>query len=198
VADVRARGLTSGDVGYAYLLRALAEGGRSDVIFDMNNQSGKPGYGYQLKMGATSLTEAWNADRRSSQNHFMLGQILEWFYRGLAGIGSDATAAGYKEIILKPAVAGDITWVKARYDSVRGPVVSEWKRAGRQFTWQVKVPANCSATVYVPAGDAAGVTEGGRAAGQSAGVQFLRMDGTAAVYKVGSGDYTFVSEITPS
>ena len=63
VRDVRQHGnaLTAGDVGYRYLLRALADGGRSDVIFDINNQSEKPGYGYQLKMGATSLTEAWNA-----------------------------------------------------------------------------------------------------------------------------------------
>jgi len=61
VADVRGRGnaLTAGDVGYRYLLRALADGGRSDVIFDMNNQSEKPGYGFQLAHGATSLTEAW-------------------------------------------------------------------------------------------------------------------------------------------
>ena len=59
VRDVRAKGLTAGDVGYRYLLRALADGGRSDVVFEMNNQSDKPGYGYQLKQGATSLTEAW-------------------------------------------------------------------------------------------------------------------------------------------
>jgi hypothetical protein len=59
----RGNALTAGDVGYRYLLRALADGGRSDVIFDMNNQSDKPGYGYQLAHGATSLTEAWDADR---------------------------------------------------------------------------------------------------------------------------------------
>ena len=81
VRDVRARGnaLTAGDVGYRYLLRALADGGRCDVIFDMNNQSDKPGYGLQLKKGATSLTEAWDAGRSSSQNHFMLGQIRNGF-----------------------------------------------------------------------------------------------------------------------
>jgi alpha-L-rhamnosidase len=75
VKDVESRGnaITAGDVGYRYLLRALADGGRSDVIFTMNNQSDKPGYGYQLKKGATSLTEAWDARRSSSQNHFMLG-----------------------------------------------------------------------------------------------------------------------------
>ncbi len=55
VEDVSRRGnaLTAGDVGYRYLLRALAEGGRSDVIYAMNNQSERPGYGYQLKRGAT-------------------------------------------------------------------------------------------------------------------------------------------------
>src|SRR6185369_15474302 len=75
VNDVRSRGnaITAGDVGYRYLLRALADGGRSDVIYAMNNQSEHPGYGYQLKQGATSLTEAWDAGRHSSQNHFMLG-----------------------------------------------------------------------------------------------------------------------------
>src|SRR5258707_382297 len=93
VQDVRNRtnSLTAGDVGYRYLLRALAEGERSDVIFDMNNQSDRPGYGLQLKKGATSLTEAWDARRSSSQNHFMLGKIMEWFYHDLAGLQCDPT-----------------------------------------------------------------------------------------------------------
>ena len=64
VADVHGKGLTAGDVGYRYLLRALASNGRSDVVFAMNNQLDKPGYGYQLRQGATSLTEAWDARRR--------------------------------------------------------------------------------------------------------------------------------------
>ena len=117
VADVRRHGnaITAGDVGYRYLLNALAEGGRSDVIFDMNNQSSKPGYGYQLKMGATSLTEAWDANRSSSQNHFMLGQIMEWFYAGLAGIAPDPAGPGFKRILLRPQPVGDVTWVKCSY-----------------------------------------------------------------------------------
>ena len=101
VADIRQRGnaFTSGDVGYRFLLRALAMEGRSDVIFDMNNQSEKPGYGYQLKMGATSLTEKWDASVGSfgSQNHFMLGQINEWFFNDLVGIAPDPLAPGSRQ-----------------------------------------------------------------------------------------------------
>jgi hypothetical protein len=195
VADVRARGnaLTAGDVGYRYLLRALADGGRSDLIFDMNNQSENPGYGYQLARGATSLTEAWDANRNSSQNHFMLGQINEWFYHDLAGIQCDPEGAGFKRIIIKPAVVGDLTWARADYDSVRGRITSRWKRTGGRLSLGVSIPANTTASVWVPAKDAVSVTEGNLPAGRSPDVRFLRMADGCAVYAVGSGDYSFAS-----
>ena len=197
VKDVQDRGnaLTAGDVGYRYLLRALAEGGRSDVIYAMNNQSEKPGYGYQLKQGATSLTEAWDAGRASSQNHFMLGQIMEWFYRDLAGIGCTPEGAGFKKILIQPTVTGDLTWVKASYNSIHGVIVSDWKREGGQFALDVTIPANTTATVYVPARQPSKVTEGTSPANRSPGVKFLREETGRAVYQVGSGRYVFRSEL---
>jgi len=193
VRDVRAHtnALTAGDVGYRYLLRALADGGRSDVIFDMNNQSDKPGYGMQIKKGKTSLTEAWNGG--SSQDHFMLGQIQEWFYHDLAGIGCDLAGPGFKKIIINPQPVGDITWVKASYKSIRGPIVSDWNRDGDRFTLNVTIPANTTATVYVPARSAEVVTESGKPAAKSQGVKFLRMDNDRAVFAVESGQYAFIS-----
>lgn len=200
VKDVRERGnaVTAGDVGYRYLLRALADGGRSDVIYEMNNQSEKPGYGYQLQQGATSLTEAWNADRRSSQNHFMLGQINEWFYHDLAGIRCDPEGPGFRKIIIKPAIVGDLTWVKASYDSVRGPIRVAWKRDAQQFELGVSIPTNTTATVHVLAPDSQSVMESGKSALWSSGVKFLRMENGAAVFAVGSGDYFFaVAKVKP-
>jgi hypothetical protein len=195
VHDIRARGnaLTAGDVGYRYLLLALAEGGRSDVIFDLNNQSDKPGYGFQLKKGATSLTEAWDARRDSSQNHFMLGQIQEWFYHDVAGIGGDPAGPGFKKIIIYPQPVGDLTWARASYDSIRGKITSDWKRAGGKFTLNVTIPANTTATVFIPAASAETVTEGGKPAAQSGGVKFLRMENDRAVFEIESGAYTFGS-----
>jgi hypothetical protein len=195
VADVQSRGnaITAGDVGYRYLLRALADGGRSDVIFDMNNQSDKPGYGYQLKMGATSLAEAWNADRRASQNHFMLGQIMEWFYHDLAGIGCNPAGPGYKKILIRPQPVGDVTWAKANYESVHGKITVDWKRTDGSLTLKATIPANTTATVYVPAKLESKVTESGVAAERSAGVKFLRRENDRMVYAVSSGDYEFRS-----
>lgn len=182
VRDVRSHdnGLTAGDVGYRYLLRALADGGRNDVIFDINNQTNKPGYGMQLAKGKTSLTEAW--DGGSSQDHFMLGQIQEWFYHDLAGIQS--AGDGFKQIILAPHPVGDVTWVKARYDSIRGPIVSDWKQADKIFRLNVSIPANATAEVYVPATKTSDVKV-------PAAAKFLRTEPGAAVYKIGPGHYTF-------
>jgi alpha-L-rhamnosidase len=193
VQDVRAHdnANTAGDVGYRYVLRALADGGRSDVIFEMNNQTDKPGYGMQLKKGKTSLTEAW--DGTHSQDHFMLGQIQEWFYHDLAGIQNAPGSAGFKQIIINPQPVGDITRAKASYVSIRGPIESEWKRDGDKFTLSVTIPANTTATVYVPAKSADAVTESGRPAGQSEGVKFLRMEKDRAVFAVAAGKYAFAS-----
>ena len=200
VRDVRQRGnaLTAGDVGYRYLLRALAEGGRSDVIFDINHQSDKPGYGYQLKMGATSLTEAWNADRRSSQNHFMLGQIIEWFYHDVAGIGTDPAGPGFKKVVIRPEPVGGLTWAKASFDSIRGKITSHWTKDGSLFTLSVTIPPNTSATVFVPARSAAHVTEAGLIATQRAGVRFLRQEEERAVFEVTSGRWEFQSPVQGS
>ena len=135
----------------------------------MNNQSEKPGYGYQLAHGATSLTEAWNAGRGSSQNHFMLGQIMEWFYHDLAGIQPDATGPGFGKVIVRPSPVGDITWVKASYESPRGPIKVAWRHTDHAFTLDVSVPPNTSATVYVPT------------------------DGNVKAHVIGSGDHHFTS-----
>jgi alpha-L-rhamnosidase len=195
VRDIRARdnALTAGDVGYRWVLRALADGGRSDVIWQMNRQSDKPGYAYQLKKGATSLTESWNARRGSSQDHFMLGQIQEWFYHDLAGLQDAPGSAAFKHIVIAPQPVGDLKWVCACYDSLRGRMISAWKRTGKTFRLQVAIPPGTSATIYVPASSPDRVTENGRPASQSKGVFFLRMEGGCAVFEIESGSYHFES-----
>ena len=193
VEDVRNRGnaLTAGDVGYRYLLRALAQEGRSDVVFDMNHQSQKPGYGYMLERGATSLTEAWDARRDSSHNHFMLGQINEWFYHDLAGIQNDSLGAGFKRIRIKPSLVGDLTFAEARYDSIRGPISSSWRKQGSQFTLKTRIPPGATATVFVPSREDSRIEIVGELQRRIAR-SLPRQDG-CAVYFVPSGTYEFRS-----
>lgn len=191
VKDVQEKGLTAGDVGYRYLLRALADGGRSDVIFELNNQSLKPGYGMQLAKGATSLTEAWDAGRDSSQNHFMLGQINEWFFRNLAGIQFDPEHPGFRHVLIRPTPVGDLIWAGADYDSVRGRISSWWKRSGKEFTLDVSIPPGCTATVTLPAKDPSSVKEGGKPAHRSPGVLGMNESQGGVSLEITSGTYRF-------
>ena len=193
VRDVRAHGngTTAGDVGYRYVLRALAEGERSDVIFDMNHQSERPGYGYQLARGATSLTEAWDANPHSSQNHFMLGQIIEWFYGDLAGLAPDPAGPGFARVRIHPQPVAGIAWAKAAHLSPRGRVSVAWRREGNAFLLDVEIPPNASAEVSIPAADVSHVQEGGRPARRAPGVRFLRQAKDRVVLSVDSGTYAF-------
>jgi hypothetical protein len=195
VQDIRARGnaVTAGDVGFRFLLLALAQGGRSDVIYDMINQDDKPGYGYQLKQGATSLTESWDANHGASHNHFMLGQIIEWFYRYLVGIDMDPSAPGFKRVVIRPQPVGDLTWAQGTYESIRGPISVRWERQQEQFILKVTIPANTRATIHVPTGPNSNVMENGLPASQSEGVTFLRQAGDRTLYAIESGSYQFES-----
>ncbi|MEJ0001219.1 MAG: family 78 glycoside hydrolase catalytic domain [Verrucomicrobiota bacterium] len=190
VRDVQAKGLTAGDVGYRYLLRALADAGRSDVVYALNNQSDKPGYGYQIKLGKTALTEGW--DGTQSQDHFMLGQINEWFFHDLAGIQGDPDGPGFRKIIIHPAVVGDLSWVKASYDSISGTISSEWKRDGATISLHVTIPLNTTAVIWVPAGDPKSVH---LESASSASAPFLKSEDGYALYQAGPGTYDFTASL---
>ena len=123
----------------------------------------------------------------------LAGNLDAWFYQTLGGINNDPAQPAFKQIIIKPMPVGDLTWVKAHHDSLYGRIVSNWKREGRKLTMEVTIPANTTATVFVPAKDATGVTESGKPADKVEGVKFLRMENSAAVYGVGAGTYRFES-----
>lgn len=192
IKDVEAKGYaTAGDIGFRYLLLALAQAGRDDVIYRLINQDEKPGYGYQLKLGATALAESWHASLGASHNHFMLGQITEWFYQRVAGIAPDPEAPGFKHAIVRPQPVGDLTWVEATQRALPGDYCVRWERAAGKFALRLTVPANASATIYLPTRDASAVREGGRPLAQTSGVKFVRAEGDRAVIEVASGVYSF-------
>ncbi len=184
--------LTAGDIGYRYLLRALEEAGRSDVIYKMNAREDVPGYGYQLARGATALTESWPALRFVSNNHMMLGHLMEWFYSGLAGIRQAKGSTGYETVVIDPQPVGGIAWVKAFYRSVHGEIRSDWEIKEGKLTLSVTVPANTEALVYLPARDLEQVTESGRPLEKGRGIRSFENEGEKLKIRTGSGKYVFV------
>jgi alpha-L-rhamnosidase len=194
VKDIRDRNnsLTAGDIGYRYLLCVLHEAGRDDVIFDMNSRSDVPGYGYQLAKGATALTESWAARPENSNNHFMLGHIMEWFYRGILGIDQTQKSIAYKEIIIKPEAVGDLTSAKGSYESVYGRIVSDWKKENNSFQLKAEIPANTTAIIYLPATKDSEIFESDISVEKNKAIRFLGFEKNKAKFSVGSGVYNFL------
>lgn len=185
---------TAGDVGFRYLLRALADAGRNDVVLGILTQREKPGYAFQLAKGATSLTESWDANLGSSHNHFMLGQATEWLYHDLLGIAPDPEQPGFEHVLLKPAPVGDLQWVEGHYDSVRGRIAVRWARKDGSFLYQVKLPANTTATLRLPckAGTQPRYSE---AAGEAGHVRQSARGDDWMELKLVSGEWKFETEL---
>ena len=188
----------TGLIGGQWLMRVLTANGRPDLAYTIATQSTYPSWGYMVEKGATTIWELWNGDTAdpamNSGNHVMLvGDLGIWLYENLAGIKSDPDQPGFKHIIMRPEPVEGLAFARASHRSPYGLIASDWQKKDGAFCWNITVPANASATVFVPAKAIASVTEGGKPAAQARGVQFLRMEPGRAVFTVGSGSYSFQS-----
>ncbi|MBN2613703.1 MAG: family 78 glycoside hydrolase catalytic domain [Bacteroidales bacterium] len=185
------KALTAGDIGFHYLVRALTAGGESQLLFEMNNRDDVPGYGYQLKKGATALTESWPALEIVSNNHLMLGHLMEWFYSGLAGIGQEDNSTGYKNIVIKPAIVGDLSSASTTFHCPYGEIKSGWKLDKETLTLQVKIPANTTALIYLPVKENSKILENNIPVNRIKDLIFIGRHQDYAIYRTGSGNYNF-------
>lgn len=184
--------LDTGMHGSMFLLRCLNEARRDDLIFLVTNQKTYPGWGYIIDQGGTTMWERW--DGELSQIHSTLLAAGEWFPRGIGGIQPDEAHPGFQRVIIDPRPVGDLTWAKTSYDTIRGPVSSEWRKEGERLQVNLEIPANSTALLRLPARSAEAITESGHPANGSEGVHLLDSSAGLAVFEVASGAYQFVSE----
>jgi alpha-L-rhamnosidase len=185
--------LSTGFVSTPYLLQLLADLA-PELGWAMTAARDYPSwYGMTVGSDQDLLKETWAGGQALMPS--LGGNLAAWHYQALGGIRPDPAGPGFKKTIIKPNVVGDLHWVESAYDSVHGRIVSHWHRRDRQLVLEVTIPANTTATVFVPAQDATGVTESGQPAAQAQGVKFLRREGKAALYAVGSGTYRFQSAL---
>jgi alpha-L-rhamnosidase len=183
-----------GTIGLAPIVRALVEGGRDDLLWQVVQEDAYPSYGHFMAptaanpQGFTTIGERWT--RGSSKNHMILAQIEEWFHEGLAGIRKAEGSLQYREIVIKPRPVGDLTFARGSYRSPQGLIRSEWIKEDDRFELTVEIPPNTSAEVWVPRVYENEVPPPERAT-------FLGIEGSYAVYQVGSGIYTFASAGPP-
>jgi len=200
--------MTTGFLGTRPLLPVLSDAGRDDLAGRLLQSRRFPSWGYEIVNGATSIWERWNSYTlengfgeagMNSFSHYSFGAVCQWMFQYLAGI--DTKGAGYKHIVIRPRPAEPgsnpqhdaIGWVEAGYDSIRGRIVSKWRRKEGTFELEVSIPANTTGTVYLPASRIEGVTESGRSLAESTGVGAVTVVDDHLEIEIGSGNYRFIS-----
>jgi len=144
--------LDVGLLGQKAILNALSENGYADVVYRVASQETYPSWGWWIKNGATTLYENWNIDSKQdiSMNHIMFGEIGAWMYKALAGIKPDPEQPGFQNILIKPNFVEGLHHVESTYNSVKGIIQSKWSVNKNTVTYSLTIPANTTATFYVP------------------------------------------------
>lgn len=188
--------LTTGFIGTPYLNLVLSDNGYDDIAYKLFEQTAYPSWLYPVLQGATTIWERWNSYTiingfgpvdMNSFNHYSYGAIQEWMMAYSAGIQRDEQCPGYKHILLQPRIGGSCDYIRAHYNSVYGRIESGWEKQKKGYTYKAVVPANTTATLYLPMGK----TRVGKPASHPAGATFVDYKDGNAIYELTSGTYQF-------
>jgi alpha-L-rhamnosidase len=197
--------LMTGFIGTAWISKALSDNGYGDIAYKLLQQESYPSWLYPVNQGATSIWERLNSytiengfggnNSMNSFNHYSFGAVGQWMMAYSLGIQRDEP--GFKNFILQPdpEPTGQMTWATGYYDSMFGRINSSWKVDNGILTYTATVPANTTATLYLPAGSAKAVKEGGKDVNNIKGITFIKFENGKAVYELKSGSYEFVSNL---
>ena len=203
--------LSTGFIGTGTLNQTLSQFGASNTAYDLLLQRGNPSWLYSIDQGATTIWERWDSytiekgfkdDSMNSFNHYSYGAVSEWMFRFMCGIETDERSPGFKHFILQPMPdtrstlpqgQDHITSADAKYNSYYGDIKSAWlMRPDGNLAYTATVPANTTATLYLPLADNTDVVyEGTVKAKKANGVKFIKNENGKAVYELTSGTYSF-------
>lgn len=193
--------LTTGFLGTPYLCEVLSRFGYDDIAYKLLLQKTYPSWLYPVTMGATTIWERWDGEKPDSTfenpgmnsfNHYAYGAIGDWMYRKMVGIDTYEDGVGYKHIRIKPHIGGGFTFASASLDTYYGKVSNSWKIENGNLSMDVEIPANTTATVFVPAKNADAIKESGKALSQVNDIKVKEVEDGYVVLELGSGVYHFV------
>ena len=153
--------ISTGFYGTGKVLPALTKTGKIQEAYAMFEQTEYASWLYPVVNGATSIWERWNGytiengfsgnNGMNSFNHYSAGACGEWMVNYQIGIMNDEENPGFQHFILQPTPGGSFTYVNGAYTSVYGRIESNWTAEDGVLTsYETVVPANTSATLYLP------------------------------------------------
>jgi alpha-L-rhamnosidase len=192
--------LSTGFLGTPYLCHVLSRFGYANVAYRLLLQDTYPSWLYPVKMGATTIWERWDGIKpdgtfetptMNSYNHYAYGAIGDWMYRVIAGIDTKTEGPGYKQIVIKPTIGGNLQNAAADYETNYGKVSSHWKLDTGNFSLDVEIPANTKATIYIPSNNGNTILESNKPIASEPEIKLADPVPGYIVVNVGSGIYHF-------
>jgi len=195
--------LMTGFIGTASLNEALSSNGHHEEAYKLLQQKTYPSWLYPVINGATTIWERLNSytlengfggnNSMNSFNHYAFGAVGSWMYNYVIGIQRDEP--GFKKFILTPTPdpTGEMTWVKGHYDSMYGKIESGWTIDGDTMIYDITVPPNTSAKLFLPAISESGFQETGSSTEQPQGWKLNGYEDGRVIMTLGSGKYQFES-----
>ena len=192
--------LTTGFLGTPYICHVLSRFGYSDIAYKLLLQETYPSWLYPVKMGATTIWERWDGIKpdgtfqvptMNSFNHYSYGAIGDWMYRVMVGLDTYEDGPGYKHIKIQPHIGGGFTNAAASLKTYYGVLSSSWKIEADKIVMEMEIPANTTATIYIPATSAASVTENNVLVSAVKNITITGTENGYVIAKVGSGKYRF-------
>ncbi len=151
--------LATGFLGTPYLLEELTKAGYTKLAYTLLLNTQYPSWGYMVTHGATTMWERWNGDKMrddpsmNSYNHYAYGAVADWMFRYAAGIDATPMDAGFHTVVLHPVFDERLGHLSFDYDSVYGPIHSDWKMTLHRATWHLTIPANTTGWLPLSATD---------------------------------------------
>lgn len=145
--------LDTGFLSVPYLLDVLCDAGYKRLAYKILYQEECPSWLYEVKMGATSVWESWQAilpDGKCtfvSLAHYAYGCVGNWIYRNIVGIR--CLVPGYKRVEIAPDFECGLESAEGGYHSIYGEIRCGWKKTGDKIVVEVAVPFNTEAQVFL-------------------------------------------------
>ena len=184
--------LSTGFLGTPFLLPVLSKYGYDSLAFNVLLQDTPPSWLYPVKMGATTIWERWEAlhpdgtPDSTSFNHYSYGAVGNWLYSTIAGINTDESHTGYKHSVIRPHTGGGLTYATGELLTPYGKLSSHWQWDGDDLLLDLEIPANTTATVYVPTADDKNILEANTPA-----INIKGRERSHILLELGSGAYHF-------
>jgi alpha-L-rhamnosidase len=195
----------TGFLGTKHVMLALSKYGYDDISYKIFQQTEYPSWGYSVENGSTSIWERWNSytkddaansdinARMNSFSHYAFGSVAEWMFQHAVGI--DTEDAGYRNIIIKPAISKEMDFINGSYKSINGNIASAWNWKGNKVEMNIEIPVNTKAKVHIPTSKLSDIKEGNKSIAKNPSITVLESNEKETVLEVGSGNYSFRAKV---